>query len=168
MQDELQIRFLTSETFEADEQRTRVLIIDQDPALVTLLTIYLERRGFAVRSASDLDRALLIVQCEKMHVIITEFGEARSDSVAAAASLGRLAQAASTPPIVLITTAIQSVEHIDRAAWGVAAMLLKPFRLAELLAAVQAALAVPRLAVPTSVPPLSMPSGVRHPGPNLA
>lgn len=44
--------------------RSRILLVDDEPALLKMMSVYLERRGYAVTTSGSTDRAAALVEME--------------------------------------------------------------------------------------------------------
>jgi DNA-binding response OmpR family regulator len=112
----------------------RVLVADPDPAISALVMALLRRAGIEADTASDRAAAIMAAAAGSYSAIILEPRMADGDTLLselyAAAPDGR-------PNIIIITTPDRATAALSLRA-GVVAVLLKPFRLEELYAAVAA------------------------------
>src|SRR5688572_10648090 len=79
-----------------------VLVVDDDPAILEVLTSCLELEGFDVCPAPGLSDAVDLLQRESVDLILTDL-LSQPSSPTAFAPLAALAEAAPTIPIVLAT-----------------------------------------------------------------
>jgi two-component system KDP operon response regulator KdpE len=116
---------------------TRVLIVDDEPAIARALRPTLQSQGFAVSVATTGAEGLAAWEREEPHLILLDLGLPDMDGVAVVRALRK--QGATTPILVL------SVRGADRdkiAALdsGADDYLTKPFSIGELLARIRVAL----------------------------
>ena len=106
-------------------ERMEILVVDDDPAIVTVIRTHLEEEGFAVDSACDGHDALEKLQRRGYDLVITDLDMPRLDGM----SLQREArQRGMTPRWVVITgnPADPRLRNVE------SAILYKPFSLATL------------------------------------
>ena len=117
--------------------RPLILAVDDDPALLQLLSMRLDIEGFNVVGASSGEEALAKLATCQPHLVITDMQMGGMDGVALFESVQR-----SHPTLpVIILTAHGSVSHaVDALRRGVFGYLTKPFEAANLLAEVTRAL----------------------------
>ena len=123
----------------------RVLVIDDDDAIRTVVREALRREGYQVKTAGSLAAAAAALAEAPPDLIVTDVALPDGDALDA---LPRLRAQADVPVIVLsarntLTTAVRATEG------GAFEYLPKPFDLGELTRAVAAALAVSRPAETT-------------------
>jgi DNA-binding response OmpR family regulator len=115
----------------------RVLVVDDEPALLQLVKTCLEKDGYRVLEASDGERGLQIALQEKPDLVILDFVMPKLTGLAVCAELRRLHF--SSP--ILMLTGKREVEHrITGLSSGADDYLPKPFDIRELLARVKALL----------------------------
>lgn len=107
-----------------------VLVVEDDPDLVHVMSVALGRAGHDVLVAHTAARALEVVQSYAVHVVVTDRGLPDADGTQAIARMRELGYRGA----VLVTSGQSGPEHeaACRAA-GADAILDKPFRLAELV-----------------------------------
>ena len=121
--------------------RPRVLVCEDDRATADLLVEVLRDEGYATELATTQAAALAALGRERFAAIVADCLSPVTRGLDAAA-VGALVRAAAPAPVVLCT-ARWPAGRADPVAWGVAAMVPKPFDVEELLAAVRDAAAPP-------------------------
>lgn len=117
----------------------RVLIVDDDPAIIKFVRGYLEQAGFAVLTAADGERALQIVRHERPDLVVLDVmlpgrdGWEVTRSIRADAALG-------ATPIILLTARVEQTDTIVGLELGADDYITKPFNAHELVARVRALL----------------------------
>jgi DNA-binding response OmpR family regulator len=114
----------------------RVLIIDDDERLNALLTDYLGRFGFLVRSAIHPDAGLRAMKAEPPDLLILDIMLPGTDGLA----LCRKVRETSRVPIVMLTARGDVTDRIVGLEIGADDYLSKPFEPRELVARMQAVL----------------------------
>ena len=127
----------------ASPRRTRVLVIDDDERLNTLLTRYMDRFGFAVHSATDPRAGLRMVKADPPDIVILDVMLPEMDGFAVC----RKVRETSHVPIIMLTARGEVMDRILGLELGADDYLAKPFEPRELVARVQAVL---RRGVPAS------------------
>src|SRR3569623_2095627 len=110
-----------------------VLIAEDEPALVTLLTYNLEREGFRVMVAHDGEEALLIASEEKPDVIILDWMMPQLSGIEVCRRL-RQRQETRNVPILMLTARGEETDRIRGLDTGADDYLTKPFSMTALLA----------------------------------
>jgi two-component system response regulator GlrR len=115
----------------------QILAVDDDPALLKLLSMRLDLEGYAVTEASSGEEALAKMAGHSPHLVITDVSMGGMDGLALFDILKK-----SHPALpVIILTAHASVSHaVDAMRQGVFGYLTKPFEAEALLAEVKRAL----------------------------
>jgi DNA-binding response OmpR family regulator len=109
-----------------------VVIVDDEPTMVDLLTTFLAMKGFEVHGAYSGADGLRAVEQVKPHVLLLDLMLPDIDGFEVCRRL-RSAPASATLPIVIISARTES-EAIQRAMRaGADAYMTKPLRLPELL-----------------------------------
>ena len=115
----------------ANDPRTPVLVVDDDPALRTMMTEALDADGYAVQAADSGAHALELLRRQRPAVIILDLMMPVIDGWAFIESYRDVARA--EIPIVAVSAAM-SPRSVECLRWlGVQASLAKPFDLGELL-----------------------------------
>ena len=114
----------------------RLIVVDDEPELRKILSDYLVRHGFAVRTAaggSELDACL---SGEDADLLILDIAMPDEDGL----SIARRVRARSSVPILMLTAAADVVDRVVGLEVGADDYVTKPFDLRELLARVRALL----------------------------
>jgi two-component system, OmpR family, phosphate regulon response regulator OmpR len=131
------------------QARTRILIVDDDPALLELLERYLGEEGFDVAGVADgaaMDRYLA---GHEIDLVILDLMLPGEDGLSIAR---RLRTALGTPPILMLSARGDDVDRIVGLEVGADDYLAKPFNPRELLARLRAILRRGQPAAGAAVP----------------
>jgi DNA-binding response OmpR family regulator len=123
---------------------TRVLIIEDEKNLVTLLRKYLEREGFEVHEALDGLAALEVARRVEPDVLILDWMLPGLDGMEVLRELRRFSEAY----VIMLTARADEVDRIVGLSTGADDYLIKPFSPGELVARVRAMLRRPRSRAP--------------------
>ena len=122
--------------------RLRVLVVEDDPANRQLAIRILEREGYLVEHAEGGPRALETAETMPLDLVLMDLSMPGMDGFETTRRLRQLAGHATTPVIAL--TAHAMTEDSQKAiAAGCDAVLVKPYRPAELIGAVAQVLGTP-------------------------
>jgi two-component system OmpR family response regulator len=115
----------------------RVLVVDDEPNIVDVITMALRFQGFAVESASSGEQALAAVESFRPHIMVLDvmLGDMEGFEVAR-----RLGAQRSRVPIVFLTARDATEDKIRGLTLGGDDYVTKPFSLEELVARVRAIL----------------------------
>jgi DNA-binding response OmpR family regulator len=113
-----------------------ILLVDDEAHIVELAQMYLEREGFAVRSASDGARALEMIARQAPDLVVLDLMLPQVDGW----EVCRRVRAESDLPIIMLTARDETVDKIVGLELGADAYLTKPFNPRELVAWVKAVL----------------------------
>jgi DNA-binding response OmpR family regulator len=113
-----------------------ILVVDDDPKIVTLVRTYLEREGFAVVTAGDGRTALAAVGESKPRLIVLDIMLPELDGFA----LMRILRERSEVPIVLLSARGSTADRVYGIHEGADDYVVKPFSPAELVVRVKAVL----------------------------
>jgi DNA-binding response OmpR family regulator len=116
--------------------RTKVLVIDDDERLNALLTRYMDRFGFSVRSAIDPKAALRTLKSDPPDIVILDIMLPDMDGFAVC----RKVRESSCVPIIMLTARGDVMDRIVGLELGADDYLAKPFEPRELVARMQAVL----------------------------
>jgi putative two-component system response regulator len=121
----------------------RVLVVEDDRAIRSLLTNLLERHGFTVPVACDGEAALRAAQEHLPHVVLLDVGLPKLDGHEVTRRL-RAERASRTLPIIMLTARSSQADLIAGLDAGADDFVTKPFRAPELLARVRSAVRMRR------------------------
>jgi DNA-binding response OmpR family regulator len=113
-----------------------LLVVEDDPQVVELLTVVLERSGHRVIVATDGQEALRRFFADRPALVLLDLGIPEPDGWEL---LGRIRELSDTPVIVL-TGEVGELEKVQALGSGADDYVTKPFGSAELVARVQAVL----------------------------
>jgi two-component system phosphate regulon response regulator PhoB len=125
----------------------RILIVEDEGPLVTLLRYNLEREGFAISEASDGEEALLRAAEDRPDLILLDWMLPLLSGIEVCRRLRRLPDTA-TVPIIMLTARGEENDKVRGFDCGADDYITKPFSPVELIARVRALLrrARPKLA----------------------
>ena len=121
---------------DAEVRAGPILVVDDDPKIVTLVRTYLEREGFAVVTAGDGRAALTAVGESKPQLIVLDIMLPELDGLA----LMRILRERSEVPIILLSARGSTADRVYGIHEGADDYLVKPFSPAELVVRVKAVL----------------------------
>ncbi|EOH86168.1 response regulator transcription factor [Enterococcus villorum] len=113
----------------------RVLVVDDEPSIVTLLTFNLEKEGYQVTSAADGQKGLDLALEETFDFIILDV---MLPSIDGMAITQKLRQEKIDTPILMLTAKDEQVDRIIGLEIGADDYLTKPFSPREVLARMKA------------------------------
>ena len=119
--------------------RCKVLIVDDEPDILTLVTAGLRQSGYEILVASDGLEGLEKAQGGKPDLILVDVSMPRMNGFQMVQLL-RMDESLKRVPIIVITASRQKDEAAWREQVGVTLFVLKPFEPQELLGKVQEAL----------------------------
>jgi DNA-binding response OmpR family regulator len=114
-----------------------ILVVDDEPAIVTVVRDRLEREGFAVRAAASGEEALAHVDTDAPDLIVLDVMLPGIDGFEV---LRRLRGAGHKVPVVVLTARDEDVDKIVGLELGADDYLVKPFNPRELSARIRAVL----------------------------
>jgi DNA-binding response OmpR family regulator len=115
---------------------TRVLIVDDEPAIVRLIRDYLERAGFEVVTAGNGEDALQVFARGRPDLVILDLTLPRMDGLDVARALRR----AGDVPIIMLTARTEEADRVAGLELGADDYVTKPFSAREIVARVRAVL----------------------------
>ncbi len=121
----------------------RILIVDDDPGQRSLLDSFLRGQGFATVAVASGERALEVLGKEAFGMMISDV---RMPGISGLETLRRARQRQAVLPVLLVTAYTDIREAVGAMRDGAVNYLGKPIDLDELLASVQQAIGVTRLA----------------------
>jgi len=114
----------------------RILVIDDEPELIQLLSIFLNRAGFEVYGVYDGHQALATLEQLMPDLVICDMVMPTMDGIAIVRALRAHAYGRSLP--ILMLSARGKAEDVERAlAAGANDYITKPFRGSEVIAIVE-------------------------------
>ena len=119
------------------DNKTRILLVDDETAITANLAPFLERSGFAVNTAANGEDALRQVAGFTPHLVIMDVLMPLLDGREA---LRRLRKGGNTTPVILLTQVGESTERAMALEEGADDYLNKPFDPHELVARIRAVL----------------------------
>jgi DNA-binding response OmpR family regulator len=114
----------------------RILVVDDEPALVKALKFNLEKEGFTVITAADGKEALIKAETEDPSLVILDVMLPEVDGFEVCRRLRRV----SAVPIIMLTAKGEEIDRVVGLEIGADDYLTKPFSLRELIARVKALL----------------------------
>jgi DNA-binding response OmpR family regulator len=131
----------------------RALVVDDEQALVRLVTSYLEREGFQVQAAGDGEQAVELARAWAPEVVVLDLMLPRLDGIEACRQIRTFSDAY----IVMLTARAEEVDKLVGLGVGADDYLTKPFSPRELVARIRAMLRRPRAAAATTGAPVAPP-----------
>lgn len=113
-----------------------ILVVDDDPKIVTLVRTYLEREGFSVVTAANGRAALAAITGSEPRLIVLDIMLPELDGLA----LMRILRERSEVPIVLLSARGSTADRVYGIHEGADDYVVKPFSPAELVVRVKAVL----------------------------
>ena len=126
-------RRLTSQ-WDADRMKSRVLVVDDDPALAEMLTIVLRGEGFDTAVVGDGTRALPAVRDLRPDVVLLDLMLPGMNGI----DVCRAIRSESGVPIVMLTAKTDTVDVVLGLESGADDYVVKPFKPKELVARIRA------------------------------
>lgn len=117
--------------------RPRILVVDDDPGLLRLLSIRLTAAGYEVDTVESAEKALAHLSVVLPRVVITDL---RMDGMDGMALLGAIHERHPTLPVIILTAHGTVPDAIDATKRGVASFITKPFDSKALLEQVEQAM----------------------------
>jgi two-component system KDP operon response regulator KdpE len=116
-------------------EKKMILVVDDDPAILRLLSTNLKARGYGVITATDGDEALEAVQKDFVDLIILDIMMPRLDGV----QVCRRIREWSDIPIIILSARGDENDKVKCLELGADDYLTKPFGIAELMARINTA-----------------------------
>ncbi len=134
---------------------TRILVVDDEPPIVELVTGYLEREGWTVSSAGDGVAALEGARVQAPDVVVLDVMLPGLDGIEVCRRLRTFSDAY----VLMLTARSEEIDRIMGLTVGADDYLVKPFSPRELVARIKALLRRPRTgdqAPPAGAPPAGL------------
>jgi two-component system phosphate regulon response regulator PhoB len=121
----------------AGEESRRILIVEDEAALVTLLRYNLEKEGYTVLDTADGRRALELIESERPHLLLLDW---MIPGLSGLEVCRRIRQSATSRdlPIIMLTARGEETDRIRGLEQGADDYITKPFSTSELVARVRA------------------------------
>ena len=119
--------------------KPRVLIVEDETSLSTLLRYNLEREGFEVAEAADGEEALIAVEENRPDLIVLDWMLPKLSGIEVCRQVRRRSETRQTP-IIILTAKGEEADRIRGLDSGADDYVTKPFSPAELVARVRAVL----------------------------
>lgn len=113
-----------------------ILVVDDDPKIVSLVRMYLEREGFRVTTAGDGRAALSAIEMARPKLIVLDLMLPELDGM----TVMRRVRERSTVPVVMLSARGSAADRVYGISEGADDYLAKPFSPAELVVRVKAVL----------------------------
>ena len=113
-----------------------ILVVDDEPKIVQLVRDYLERAGYAVRTAGDGKAALALARRERPDLIVLDLGLPELDGLDVTRELRKTSDA----PIIMLTARGEESDKLVGLELGADDYITKPFSPKELVARVRVVL----------------------------
>ncbi|PKZ66100.1 DNA-binding response regulator [Gordonia terrae] len=117
-------------------EKTRVLVVDDEPQLLRALRINLNARGFAVTTAATGAAALTVAARENPHVVVLDLGLPDIDGLTVLEGL----RGWTTVPVIVLSARTDAADKVVALDSGADDYVTKPFGMEEFLARLRAAL----------------------------
>lgn len=117
----------------ADGTPPRILAVDDEPELLSMLEDYFVARGFQVVTASNTQDARSILSTSKVELVLLDITLPGEDGL----SLARHLREHGGPPVILVTALGTALDRIVGLEVGADDYVTKPFELRELLARIK-------------------------------
>ncbi|WP_394130860.1 two-component system response regulator OmpR [Shewanella maritima] len=127
------------------QETSKILVVDDDMRLRSLLERYLVEQGYQVRSAANAEQMDRLLERENFHLIVLDLMLPGEDGLSICR---RLRQQENPIPIVMLTAKGDEVDRIIGLELGADDYLPKPFNPRELLARIKAVMRRQTLEVP--------------------
>ena len=114
----------------------KILVVDDEKKIVSVVRGYLEQAGFGVVTASDGQQALTVFRHEKPNLVVLDLGLPEVDGLDVARTLRK----ESSVPIIMLTARIEETDRLVGLELGADDYIVKPFSPREVVARVRAVL----------------------------
>lgn len=113
-----------------------ILIVDDEPSVVEVVSLYLKRDGFEVSEAADGEQALAIIDRETLNLVILDIMLPKVDGL----SIVRQVRTRTNIPVIFLTARSEELDRVVGLEIGADDYVVKPFSPRELVARVRAVL----------------------------
>lgn len=128
-------------------EKEDILIVDDEPSVVEVVSLYLRREGYGVRTARDGREALIAIRSQRPALVILDLMLPEVDGLEIVRRLRN--DDGIEVPIIMLTARRQETDRIYGLELGADDYVTKPFSPAEVVARVKAVLRRTHLAVAT-------------------
>lgn len=111
----------------------KILVVDDEPQIVRVLTAYLEKAGYLVSTAADGNNALAVFQREHPDFMILDLNLPEMDGL----DVCRTVRRSSNIPILMLTARVEEADRLIGLELGADDYVLKPFSPREVVARVR-------------------------------
>ncbi len=114
----------------------KILVVDDEKKLVSILKGYLEQAGFSVATAYDGQQALTVFRHEKPALVLLDLNLPQVDGL----DVCRTIRKESNAPVIMVTARVEEVDRLIGLELGADDYIVKPFSPREVVARVRAVL----------------------------
>jgi two-component system, OmpR family, alkaline phosphatase synthesis response regulator PhoP len=114
----------------------KILVVDDEKKIVSVVRGYLQQAGFAVVTAYDGQEALTVFRTEKPNLVLLDLNLPIIDGLDVARTLNR----ESSAPIIMLTARVEETDRLIGLELGADDYIVKPFSPREVVARVRAVL----------------------------
>ncbi|MHB1399940.1 MAG: sigma 54-interacting transcriptional regulator [Trichloromonadaceae bacterium] len=122
-----------------DQQKYRILLVDDDPSLLSLLTMRLNAAGYQVQTAQSAEQALAMLPIAKPHLVITDL---RMEGMDGLSLFDAIRKSHASVPVIILTAHGSIPDAVAATRRGVFSFLTKPTNGRDLLREVERALSL--------------------------
>jgi len=115
---------------------SKILVVDDEPEIVQLISIHLQRRGYKTLTASNAYQALELAEFEQPDVIILDINMPGMDGITSIPELRKITPAY----IIMLSSNDFSQTKVEALDHGADDYMVKPFDMEELIAHIRVAL----------------------------
>ncbi len=116
-----------------------ILVVDDEPGIVTIVRDYLDRAGFRVLTAGDGDTALRLARTERPSLVLLDLMLPGLDGLDVTRAL-RQDPSTSGLPLIMLTARVDESDRVAGLELGADDYITKPFSPREVVARVRAVL----------------------------
>jgi len=114
----------------------KILVVDDEKKLVTILKGYLEQAGYSVATAYDGQQALTVFRHEKPALVLLDLNLPQIDGL----DVCRTLRKESNVPVIMVTARVEETDRLIGLELGADDYIVKPFSPREVVARVRAVL----------------------------
>lgn len=116
--------------------KNKILLVDDNRDLVTVVKVALENKGYSVQSAYNADELFARLEEQKPDLIVLDVMMPQMDGLEALKRL-KAAQETSSIPVILLTAKFQYEDILNAYQLGADVYITKPFTSSQLLAGIR-------------------------------